>query len=143
MRSKLEVFSGVPRTGKTRPLRGLLYGLKIVPGITFTMGGVLINGHAQVLNSAVGPIRGLYAAGTAIGGLMGGFHDGYTGGITQAIVTGMLAGESAASFMKQLLLASGLAWAFRPPSPGMLQPRASDALPHPRKSMLWRSGLES
>src|ERR1035437_10755368 len=102
MRSKLEVFSGVPRTGKTRPLRGLLYGLKIVPGITFTMGGVLINGHAQVLNSAEEPIPGLYAAGDAIGGLMGGFHGGYTGGVTQAIVTGMMAGENAASILKQL-----------------------------------------
>ncbi len=98
-----ESFAGfpIPRTGKTRPLRALLYGLKVVPGITFTMGGVLINGRAQVLNSSDEPIPGLYAAGDAIGGLMGGYRGGYTGGLAQAIVTGILAGESAAGFVKK------------------------------------------
>lgn len=86
----------VPRTGKPRPLRTPFYGLKVVPGITFTMGGVLIDGQAQVLNLAEEPISGFYAAGDAIGGLMGGYHGGYTGGLAQAIVTGILAGENAA-----------------------------------------------
>jgi fumarate reductase flavoprotein subunit len=86
----------VPRTGKAKPLRAPFYGLRVVPGITFTMGGILVNGHCQVLNEQETPIPGLYAAGDAIGGLMGGYRGGYTGGLTQAVVAGMLAGENAA-----------------------------------------------
>ena len=86
----------MPRTGKPKPLRPPYYGLKVVPGITFTMGGVLINGRGEVLNQSEQPIAGLYAAGDAIGGLMGGHRGGYTGGLMQAVVTGILAGENAA-----------------------------------------------
>jgi fumarate reductase flavoprotein subunit len=86
----------VTRTGKPKPLRAPLYGLRVVPGITFTMGGVAVNGRAEVLNQDEKPIAGLYAAGDAIGGLMGGQRGGYTGGLMQAIVTGILAGENAA-----------------------------------------------
>jgi len=89
-------FLSVARTGKPKALRAPLYGLKVVPGITFTMGGVLVNGRAQALNSMEQPISGLYAAGDAIGGLMGGHRGGYTGGLMQAVVTGILAGENAA-----------------------------------------------
>ncbi|HEX9146102.1 MAG TPA: FAD-binding protein, partial [Candidatus Binatia bacterium] len=88
----------VPRTGTAKPLRAPFYGLRVVPGITFTMGGVLVNGRCEVLNSQETAIRGLFAAGDTIGGLMGGYHGGYTGGLTQAVVTGMLAGENAAQF---------------------------------------------
>ena len=77
-------------------LRAPFYGLRVVPGITFTMGGVLVNGRAQALNAKEQPIAGLYAAGDAIGGLMGGYRGGYTGGLMQAVVTGILAGENAA-----------------------------------------------
>ena len=87
----------VPRTGKPKPLRAPFYGLKVVSGITFTMGGVLIDGRGEVLDAAENPILGLYAAGDAIGGLMGGYRGGYTGGLMQAVVTGILAGENAAS----------------------------------------------
>jgi len=86
----------IPRTGKPRPLRPPYYGLRVIPGITFTMGGVLINGRAEVLNEDEQRIDGLYAAGDAIGGLMGGYRGGYTGGLMQAVVTGILAGENAA-----------------------------------------------
>jgi fumarate reductase flavoprotein subunit len=85
----------IPRTGKPKPLRAPFYGLRVVPGITFTMGGILVNGCAEVLNEDEKPIHGLYAAGDAIGGLMGGYRGGYTGGLMQALVTGILAGESA------------------------------------------------
>jgi fumarate reductase flavoprotein subunit len=73
-----------------------LYGLKVVPGITFTMGGILISGRGEVLSMDERPIAGLYAAGDAIGGLMGGYRGGYTGGLMQAVVTGILAAENAA-----------------------------------------------
>jgi fumarate reductase flavoprotein subunit len=96
IQANLSSSLAVPRTGKAQPLRAPFYGLKVVPGITFTMGGVLVNGRCEVLNREEAAIAGLYAAGDAIGGLMGGYHGGYTGGLTQAVVTGMLAGESAA-----------------------------------------------
>jgi succinate dehydrogenase/fumarate reductase flavoprotein subunit len=84
------------RTGKPKRLRAPFYGLRVVPGITFTMGGVLVNGRAEVLSHEEQPIFGLYAAGDAIGGLMGGYRGGYTGGLMQATVTGILAAENAA-----------------------------------------------
>jgi succinate dehydrogenase/fumarate reductase flavoprotein subunit len=87
----------VPRSGKPKPLRAPFHGLRVVSGITFTMGGVAINGRAEVIDQRDQTIRGLYAAGDAIGGLMGGFRGGYTGGLMQAVVTGILAGEHAAS----------------------------------------------
>lgn len=86
----------VPRTGKPKPLRAPYYGLRVVPGITFTMGGVLVNGHCEALDQDEKPITRLYAAGDTIGGLMGGHRGGYTGGLVQAVVTGILAGENAA-----------------------------------------------
>ena len=72
----------------------------MVPGITFTMGGVLVNGRCEALESSERPITGLYTAGDTIGGLMGGYHGGYTGGLMQAVVTGILAGENAARHIK-------------------------------------------
>jgi fumarate reductase flavoprotein subunit len=90
----------VPRTGNPKTLRPPFYGLKVVPGITFTMGGILINGRGEALNGAEKPIQQLYAAGDAIGGLMGGHLGGYTGGLMQAVVTGILAGENAAVVRK-------------------------------------------
>ncbi|MGH7873298.1 MAG: FAD-dependent oxidoreductase [Candidatus Binatia bacterium] len=86
----------VPRTGAPKPLRGPYHGLRVVSGITFTMGGILVNGQAAALDQNEQPIAGLYAAGDAIGGLMGGYRGGYTGGLMQAVVTGILAGENAA-----------------------------------------------
>src|SRR5262245_7423690 len=86
----------VPRTGKPKILRQPLCGLRVVPGITFTMGGIAVNGRAEVLSQNERPIAGLHAAGDAIGGLMGGHCGGYTGGLMQALVTGILAGENAA-----------------------------------------------
>jgi len=90
----------VARTGKPRPLHAPFCGLKVIPGITFTMGGVLINGRGEVLDNNETSIRGLYGAGDAIGGLMGGHRGGYAGGLMQAVVTGILAGENAAKFVR-------------------------------------------
>jgi len=86
----------VTRTGNPKVLRPPFYGLRVVSGITFTMGGIAIDGKGRALDLNDQPIAGLYAAGDAIGGLMGGYRGGYTGGLMQAIVTGILAGETAA-----------------------------------------------
>jgi len=86
----------VPRTGRSGPLDGPLYAIRVVPGITFTMGGIQVDGQLRAMDREGLPIAGLRAAGDAIGGLMGGFDGGYTGGLSQAVVTGLLAAESVA-----------------------------------------------
>jgi len=64
-------------------------------GITFTYGGLRINGGAQVLDGAARPIGGLHAAGELVGGL---FHANYPGGagLMAGAVFGRIAGASAA-----------------------------------------------
>jgi tricarballylate dehydrogenase len=63
-------------------------------GITFTFGGLKIDGEARVLDVDKCPIRGLYAAGELVGGL---FYFNYPGGtgLTSGAVFGRLAGASA------------------------------------------------
>ena len=62
-------------------------------GITFTYGGVRIDGSGQVLDVDLRPIPGLYAAGEMVGGL---FYFNYPGGtgLMAGAVFGRLAGES-------------------------------------------------
>ena len=64
-------------------------------GITFTYGGLRINGAAEVLDAAARPIGGLYAAGELVGGL---FHTNYPGGagLMAGAVFGRIAGAAAA-----------------------------------------------
>jgi tricarballylate dehydrogenase len=63
-------------------------------GLTFTFGGVRINGDGQVVDTDLKPIPGLYAAGECVGGL---FYFNYPGGsgLTAGSVFGRLAGTSA------------------------------------------------
>ncbi len=66
-------------------------------GITFTFGGLRINPQTnQVLDTAMQPIPGLYAAGELVGGL---FYFNYPGGsgLTAGAVFGRRAGQNAAS----------------------------------------------
>ena len=67
------------------------YAVRLAPGITYTMGGIAIDEHSRVLNSAEDPIMGLYAAGCATGGLEGGPQVGYVGGLSKSSVTGFRA----------------------------------------------------
>jgi fumarate reductase flavoprotein subunit len=73
------------------------FAIPIVPGITHTMGGVLISGRAEVLDEEAKPIRGLFAAGATAGGLDGGPQVGYVGGLAEAAVFGWIAGKEAAA----------------------------------------------
>jgi fumarate reductase flavoprotein subunit len=77
-------------------LRPPLLAIPVAVGLTFTMGGPLIDGHARVLGDR-GPIEGLYAVGGAAGGLQGGPDPTYAAGIAAAITLGLLAGEHAAA----------------------------------------------
>jgi fumarate reductase flavoprotein subunit len=91
----------VPRSvGKIKafPLEHPPFGAILAcPGITYTMGGIAIDGHARVLNDADLPILGLYAAGAATGGLDGGPFSGYVGGLSKAATFGLRGAEHAAT----------------------------------------------
>lgn len=64
-------------------------------GITFTFGGLHVDGDARVLDVSQAPIPGLFAAGELVGGL---FAFNYPGGsgLTSGAVFGRTAGRSAA-----------------------------------------------
>lgn len=81
---------------------GPFYAMPVCAGITYTMGGIAIDGHARVLRPDDTPIDGLYAAGTTTGGLEGGSGAGYVGGLSKSTVTALLAAESAVGEMKML-----------------------------------------
>ncbi|MGH6917509.1 MAG: FAD-binding protein, partial [Geminicoccaceae bacterium] len=68
---------------------------QVTCGITFTFGGLRIDGAAQVLDTDLEPIPGLYAAGELVGGL---FYFNYPGGtgLMSGAVFGRIAGASAA-----------------------------------------------
>lgn len=68
-------------------------------GITFTFGGLRVNTEANVLNTDMQIIPGLYAAGELIGGL---FYHNYPGGtgLTSGAVFGKLSGQFAAQFIQ-------------------------------------------
>lgn len=64
-------------------------------GITFTFGGLRVDTNAQVVDSDLRPIPGLYAAGELVGGI---FYHNYPGGtgLMSGSVFGRIAGAAAA-----------------------------------------------
>lgn len=87
-----------PRSGKLTPIGQAPYmAIPLAVGITHTMGGILVDGAARALDQTEMPIPGLYAAGTATGGLDGGDGIGYAGGLVKALIFGLLAAEHAAA----------------------------------------------
>lgn len=84
-----------PRTGPVRLGTPPFHAIAVVAGVTFTMGGLLVDGNARVLDRERRPIPGLYAAGGTMGGLHGGPQVGYAGGLLEAAVFGLLAGTDA------------------------------------------------
>ena len=83
---------GTPAAIRTPPY----YAAPVCAGITYTMGGVAIDGHARVLRPDDTVVEGLYAAGATTGGLEGGPGVGYVGGLAKSAVTGLRAAEHAA-----------------------------------------------
>ena len=77
------------------------YGARIVPGITFTMGGPLIDSTCAVMSEVDGRIPGIYAAGSAAGGVHGGPRGGYVGGLGVAGTFGLIAGDSISDFLER------------------------------------------
>lgn len=66
-------------------------------GITFTFGGLRVDGSGRVRDVAGRPVAGLYAAGELVGGL---FYENYPGGagLTAGAVVGRTAGREAAAY---------------------------------------------
>jgi len=71
---------------------GARVAVRVAPGITHTIGGLRIDTQARVLDEAMKPIDGLYAAGADAGGISTG---GYASGLAAALVLGRIAAESA------------------------------------------------
>lgn len=72
------------------------YAIALCAGITYTMGGIHIDGDARVLRADGRCVPGLYAAGATTGGLEGGAQAGYVGGLLKAGVMGLRAAQSVA-----------------------------------------------
>lgn len=86
------------RTSFAKPLdEAPYYAVKIAPGIHHTMGGLAINGNAEVLDTTGNPIAGLFAAGEVTGGIHGANRLGGNA-VCDIIVFGRLAGTSAADY---------------------------------------------
>jgi fumarate reductase flavoprotein subunit len=83
---------------KAWPIRSApFYAARLAAGITYTMGGIAIDGDSRALDGNDHPITGLYAAGCATGGLEGGAAVGYVGGLSKSSVTGFRAAEHIAA----------------------------------------------
>ena len=87
-----------------RPVReesGHIYCYRILAGGYDTMGGVLIDENANVLDEDNRPIEGLYAAGDMVTGSIYGDPPANAGGnVHGSMPTGLLAGDSAAAYVK-------------------------------------------
>jgi tricarballylate dehydrogenase len=86
----------LPKSNWAQPLDKPPYvGFAVTTGITFTFGGLHIDGKGAVLDNEGRAIPGLYAAGELVGGL---FYNNYPGGagLMAGSVFGRIAGRSAA-----------------------------------------------
>jgi FAD-dependent fumarate reductase len=70
----------------------------VTPAVHFTMGGVVINAHSEVLDKNGKPIKGLWAAGEVTGGVHG---ENRLGGssLLECVVFGRRAGDGAAKYL--------------------------------------------
>jgi succinate dehydrogenase/fumarate reductase flavoprotein subunit len=93
---KLDPILGKPILDNAEPLSNPpYYCIRLWPKVHHTMGGVLINGEAQVLNLSKQPIKGFYAAGEVTGGVHGASRLGSCA-IIDCLVFERIAGKNAA-----------------------------------------------
>lgn len=78
------------------------HAVPLCAGITGTMGGLAIDGHARVRHEDGSVIPGLYAIGTNTSGLEGGPNVAYVGGLSKAFIWGVIAAEHAAGYVGQI-----------------------------------------
>jgi fumarate reductase flavoprotein subunit len=87
---------------KAQPIvKAPFYAVPMCAGITYTMGGIRVNGHACALRADGTVIEGLYALGSSTGGLEGGPAVGYTGGLAKSGVTALVAAEHVAATVQR------------------------------------------
>ncbi|WP_209124262.1 flavocytochrome c [Alkalihalobacillus sp. BA299] len=86
-----------------KKLTGKLYGIRVVPALFHTQGGLKINTHAQVLNNNNEVIENLYAGGGAAVGVSGKNSYGYMSGngLLAALGFGKIAGDHAAKTIQE------------------------------------------
>jgi fumarate reductase flavoprotein subunit len=93
-----------PRTSakhKARPIvTAPFVALPVCPGITYTMGGIVVDGASRVLRPDGSIIEGLLAAGSNTGGLEGHGNLAYVGGLAKAGVQGLVAAETVAATLE-------------------------------------------
>jgi tricarballylate dehydrogenase len=97
----------VPKSNWANPLDTPPYeAYQVTCGLTFTFGGLKIDGEGRVLDVEERPIPGLFAAGELVGGL---FYFNYPGGtgLTSGAVFGRVAGASAAALARKAAPAGG------------------------------------
>lgn len=88
-------------TGMRHPInKAPYYAIKIAPGVHHTMGGVTINTHTQVLDTAKNVIQGVFAAGEVVGGVHGANRIGGNA-VADIIIFGMQAGRQATDYINQ------------------------------------------
>ena len=82
-----------PQPRMARPSSGghTCYAIKVAPGIHHTMGGLVIDTEAHVLNENHQPIPGLFAAGDCVGGVLQ---------IAKAVADGAIAGLNISEFLR-------------------------------------------
>lgn len=82
-------------TARPAPIRQPpFHAIRLCAGVTYTLGGILIDADARVLRPDRRPIPGLFAAGASTGGLEGGPLNGYVGGLAKAGVFGLRAARA-------------------------------------------------
>lgn len=87
------------RTDRYQPLpivKAPFYAMPLCVGITYTLGGIAVDGECRVIRESGEAIGGLYAAGATTGGLEGGPIIGYVGGLTKSSSMGYRAAETIA-----------------------------------------------
>jgi succinate dehydrogenase/fumarate reductase flavoprotein subunit len=83
----------VPKVRHAHPLdQPPFYALPVVPGISFTDGGIAIDARTRALDWQNEPVPGLFAAGADAGGV---FYEQYLGGASSSLVLGRQAGAAA------------------------------------------------
>lgn len=75
------------------------YAIKVTAGVHHTMGGLMIDTAARVLNAEAQAIAGLFAAGEVTGGVHGANRLGGNA-VADFVVFGRIAGQSASEYAK-------------------------------------------
>jgi flavocytochrome c len=109
------------------------------PVLHFTMGGIEINGEAQVLNKDKKPFEGLFVCGELAGGVHGANRLGGSS-LLGCVVYGRVAGDSAAKYLFQKVLTQGSSTASQ--RLGQISLHIDPSQPG-KVSVEWGSGLGS